>query len=1307
MIGTRLGQYEIIEELGKGGMATVYRAYQPGAGRYVAIKIIHRALASDKQGLERFEREAQLVTRLEHPYLLPVFDVNTTNDPPYIVMRYLEGGTIKDVIEKRAIVPLGEILYLMRQIAGALDYAHRQGVVHRDIKPSNIMVDEDGNAFLTDFGIARINEGEGLTQTGFTVGTPGYMSPEQGMAEDAITPAADVYSLGVMLFEMATGKSPYSGSTPMALLMKHIQEPIPSALKFNPDLPEAIDEIIGKAMAKDPKARYQTAGELVDALREIIDTAEMRSAPQTLVTAATVAAQNIRDKRVDRQDEINTLMENFAAARTQPAGDMPDVATQLTPSAQIKGAKPSTVAQGGRNTTFIVIGVVVVIALIVGGLLVAAPKGPSEAEMTGTQVAALAAFATETAENAPTRTPTDRPTATDTAGPPSNTPRPSDTPDVPILSARRNIDIRLGPGANFPVVSTLEASDTLEIIGQSEDGRWLQVLRPNGTDGWILSSSALISVFGDADSLAVVEGPTLTPTDTPTNTPTSTDTPTSTNTPTATNTPTPTPNETATAEVIQATNDALTHIAQTATGEFIATQDALDAATQTAEFIVLETETQMVAVSIAMAETETFLDAMTATAVELTANAPTATDTATNTPTSTPTDTPTDTLTPTDTPTLTPTDTPTDTPTVTDTATLTPTPTATETPTATNTPTFTPTLRPTDPPTPSPTPLPKGLLPFVADFETNNPLDGWLYNASAWQTVTEGGQTILLGQAGLNDPIMILGNDRPEWLETADFVISFRVNLDISAGTRLLFRFTEGAGYNALDIREGVVFLKRNSLIQPITIDPLNEIILGRANVPIRLGEWNEFTVWVEGERIFVYLNKELLIQEEDLNQPQLGAGDILFQSQTTARPIRYDDIIIQRAEPSSDHFQTGTIPNTWQFTDSTPLSVQAEGDGNQYVAIRGAVEFSPVMVPFRDFELRCRLWSEQGGYKIVLRENAGSRWEMIANGGNLAINFVTSAGDSAYTTEVRNFYTRGLWQDIHVIFIGDRFELYLDGELEFEDTLDTSPPAGIIKFVTGASDFLRIDDCLITQSAATRDTGASFAYEVRDQVLARDFRDLLSDLVDFFDDPFLDPQWWGRDAPGELITDPAAPDHQSFLRLTYTGLPTFRMFNSNLGISLFPEDNDEGQANVNNRTTDVYVSTEMRFLPETSGEAYMMVRATRDTVTGQGVFGYRYALAKDISGNYTVKVQFVGQREITTFYEGGIPGADVEPLPDWINMTVITLDDKLAFFANDRFVVFIDNATKGTGTIALGVEPNTTADFDTFTVRDTSPLGQ
>src|SRR5690242_1372356 len=226
MIGTRLGPYELIEEVGKGGMATVYRAYQPGVDRFVAVKVIHRSIASDASSLERFQREARLVTHLEHPHLLPIYDYNGVNDPPYIVMRYLESGTLKDVLDHGKL-PHEEIIYMMRQIASALDYAHRRQVIHRDIKPSNIMIDSEGNAFLTDFGIARMAEmGSGLTQTGFAVGTPGYMSPEQGMGLDTVDGRADIYSLGVMLFQMLTGQMPYNAETPLGTIMKHLNDPI-------------------------------------------------------------------------------------------------------------------------------------------------------------------------------------------------------------------------------------------------------------------------------------------------------------------------------------------------------------------------------------------------------------------------------------------------------------------------------------------------------------------------------------------------------------------------------------------------------------------------------------------------------------------------------------------------------------------------------------------------------------------------------------------------------------------------------------------------------------------------------------------------------------------------------------------------------------------------------------------------------------------------------------------------------------------------------------------------------------------------
>ena len=159
MIGTRLGYYEIIEEIGSGGMATVYRAYQPSIDRDVAIKVIGKSIFGSEESVSRFQREARLIARLEHIHILPLYDFDGTHEPPYIVMRYLEGGTLKDVMGQ-GLLPHDELLFLMRQVCGAVDYAHRQGIIHRDLKPSNVMVDREGNSFVTDFGIARMAAGD-------------------------------------------------------------------------------------------------------------------------------------------------------------------------------------------------------------------------------------------------------------------------------------------------------------------------------------------------------------------------------------------------------------------------------------------------------------------------------------------------------------------------------------------------------------------------------------------------------------------------------------------------------------------------------------------------------------------------------------------------------------------------------------------------------------------------------------------------------------------------------------------------------------------------------------------------------------------------------------------------------------------------------------------------------------------------------------------------------------------------------------------------------------------------------------------
>ena len=318
MIGQKLGSYEIIEEIGRGGMATVYRAYQPSIERDVAIKVIGRSIAGNEEAIIRFQREARLIAHLEHIHILPVYDFDGAHEPPYIVMRYLEGGTLKDVMKKGQ-PPLEEIVYLMRQISGGLDYAHRQGIIHRDVKPSNIMIDPEGNSFVTDFGIARMAAGFGddmnrLTQTGAAIGTPDYMSPGQGMRREKVDQRADIYSLGVMLFEMLSGELPFVAETPMEVIFRHTRDPVPSVLEVKHDLPEEMDVVLKKAMAKDPEDRYESCSEFSSAVTEALG-GKVAHRPSTIQAAAQESQLDLLERRERHAKEINQTIAQFKAAR--------------------------------------------------------------------------------------------------------------------------------------------------------------------------------------------------------------------------------------------------------------------------------------------------------------------------------------------------------------------------------------------------------------------------------------------------------------------------------------------------------------------------------------------------------------------------------------------------------------------------------------------------------------------------------------------------------------------------------------------------------------------------------------------------------------------------------------------------------------------------------------------------------------------------------------------------------------------------------------------------------------------------------
>lgn len=294
MQAQKFSRYEIRKELGRGGMATVYLAYDPLFEREVALKLLKRDLLDDILVRERFERETKIIARLEHPAIVPVHDVGKDNGQMFYVMRYMTGGSLSD--RMTTTLPLEESIHIVQRIAGALDYAHARGVIHRDLKPGNILFDDEGNAFISDFGIAKLTAGQTKLTASGIIGTPSYMSPEQAVGEN-VDSRSDIYSLGIILFEMLSGKLPYEATTPLAMVVKHVNEPIPHILDINPNLPSGIEIVLEKAMAKNRALRYATASEMISDLAKLFPEGVPQSPEYTIPLTRRVAPQNITPPR--------------------------------------------------------------------------------------------------------------------------------------------------------------------------------------------------------------------------------------------------------------------------------------------------------------------------------------------------------------------------------------------------------------------------------------------------------------------------------------------------------------------------------------------------------------------------------------------------------------------------------------------------------------------------------------------------------------------------------------------------------------------------------------------------------------------------------------------------------------------------------------------------------------------------------------------------------------------------------------------------------------------------------------------------
>ncbi len=362
LIGKNLGRYHIIEPLGQGGMASVYKAFDTTLERHVAIKIIRSDIQTENQGefLKRFQREAKSLAQLDHPYILKVLDYGDQEGLPYLVMPFLDGGTLKEKMGKP--MPYGQAAALLAPIAEALDYAHKRNIIHRDVKPANILISQSGAPILSDFGIAKILVQSGSTQltgAGVGIGTPDYMAPEQwtGSAD----PRTDIYSLGVVLYQMVTGRLPFSADTPAAVLIKHLRDPLPRPKSFVHDLPDVVEQVLFKALAKEPENRFQTMGEFASTL-----------------------------EKLERSDE--TVMGGvpameFETVRAVDAVGAPAAGTVIAPKPAVAPKKK----MGGGTIALIAVGIVVVLGifcvLLGGGTYLATTLlSPSNSETTGPSV---------------------------------------------------------------------------------------------------------------------------------------------------------------------------------------------------------------------------------------------------------------------------------------------------------------------------------------------------------------------------------------------------------------------------------------------------------------------------------------------------------------------------------------------------------------------------------------------------------------------------------------------------------------------------------------------------------------------------------------------------------------------------------------------------------------------------------------------------------------------------------------------------------------------------------------------------------
>jgi serine/threonine protein kinase len=476
----RLGKYEIIDRIGRGGMAEVYRGYHPALDRYVAIKLLHPFLADDPEFKDRFENEARNVARLKHVNIVQVydFDFDAESESYYMVMELINGPTLKDRLFDLDMTgerfPIAESIRVIKSAAEALAYAHQRNMIHRDVKPANLMLDEDGRVVLTDFGIAKIVTGAQFTASGGMVGTPAYMAPEQGLGE-AGDERSDIYSLGVIMFQLVTGRLPYDADTPLAIILKHVNEPLPLPSQFVPGLPEDLERVICLVLEKEPEDRYQTALQFAQDLSMLDETGHRRQVYD--IPGAQAATPTFP---VDSDTPVVTRPTpppTAAPARSALAAPTVPPPPALTPPPPVQGGAPGRLRPAG--VVGFSAGVILLVTLALFGFGGTKPplanlfESRNTETAVPTQVALAGGSETTTPEESlsqtPTRTPNAEPTATSTENSATaipDTPTPSQPPvQVPSLTPTNTPDLIDTPPPAATLTATVTATPTPNMTG--------------------------------------------------------------------------------------------------------------------------------------------------------------------------------------------------------------------------------------------------------------------------------------------------------------------------------------------------------------------------------------------------------------------------------------------------------------------------------------------------------------------------------------------------------------------------------------------------------------------------------------------------------------------------------------------------------------------------------------------------------------------------------------------------------------------------------------------------------------------------